>query len=189
MFKSITVNPPRSVEPSASGQLVFSVRPDIRLALLWLGAPLVSIGMGALVLLLPLGESVAFGGVVGSVWIFGAGVYYGVRTLVRFLFSRYTLTTLGVEARIGIFDRFVRRIPLVYVRDITHRQNLLQSLFGTSNITIKTTNGDRIELENVADAERLVEELWGLIMLHSPSNRRAVLESNKTGRSHAIYGT
>lgn len=85
----------------------------------------------------------------------------------------YTVTTEHIEAQTGTFQKSVRLIPLSYIRDVTLSQNLFQSFFGTSDITVAATNGDRIVLENVTEGKRNQEIIWNLVLAKSPGRSRS----------------
>jgi uncharacterized membrane protein YdbT with pleckstrin-like domain len=87
--------------------------------------------------------------------------------------ANYTVTTEHIEAQTGTFQKSVRLIPLSYIRDVTLSQNLFQSFFGTSDITVAATNGDRIVLENVTEGKRNQEIIWNLVLAKSPGRSRS----------------
>lgn len=87
--------------------------------------------------------------------------------------ANYTVTTEHIEAQTGTFEQSVRLIPLSYIRDVTLSQNLFQSFFGTSDITVAATNGDRIVLENVTEGKRNQEIIWNLVLAKSPGASRS----------------
>ena len=84
----------------------------------------------------------------------------------------YAATNEHIEEEYGIIYKRLRRIPLNYVRDVTHTQNFLQAMFGVSSITVSPTNGDKIVLSNIKDGERTRETIWKLMLSRSPSAER-----------------
>lgn len=83
------------------------------------------------------------------------------------------MTTEYIEARTGTIEKRVRRIPISYIRDVTLSQNFLQAPFGTYNITVAATNGDKVVLENVTDRERKQEVIWEIVLSKSPNASRS----------------
>jgi hypothetical protein len=58
----------------------------------------------------------------------------------------HTVTSEHIEEEDRIVYKRLLRIPLIYVRDVTHSQNFLQAVFDVSSITVSLTNGDNIVL-------------------------------------------
>ena len=51
-------------------------------------------------------------------------------------------------------------------------QNVIQAMFGVSDITVSATNGDKIVLKDVADGKRKRDIISTLVVSKSPGNNR-----------------
>jgi uncharacterized membrane protein YdbT with pleckstrin-like domain len=153
---------------------VLSDQPDTRISIQWFGFLLTAIVLGFAAIYAPIDNAVRFGlGLTALLFAIAFPVMLAEEYFTLRL-ARYSVTDTYVEARTGIFEKTERRIPLVYIREVTTKQTFFQSLFGTRNIRVFATNGDSIELQNIRDAERKRELIWELVMANSP------------GRSHHL---
>lgn len=82
---------------------------------------------------------------------------------VQLATSRYTATTQHIEVERGIFERFNRRIPVAYIRDLTVTASIDQRLVGVGNITVTTSSGESITLEDIADPQTKRDIIWELV--------------------------
>jgi uncharacterized membrane protein YdbT with pleckstrin-like domain len=164
-----------NTDKTDSHGVILTVRPDMRLVKVSFLAPVAILLVGGITYLLPLPIDRQFinylvlpfiAMVAVGVAVYPAGMY---EALSRALF---TLTDEYVEEEVGIIWKRTRRIPLGYVRDVTYGQNLIQGIFGVSDITVSTTNGDKIVLNNVKNGARTREIIWELILSKSPSPQR-----------------
>src|SRR5262249_23079948 len=80
----------------------------------------------------------------------------------------FRVTDQYVEEEVGIIWKRTRRIPLSYVRDVTYDQNFSQAIFGVADITVSTTNGDKIVLNNLKGGEGTRETIWKLVLSKAP---------------------
>lgn len=144
-------------------------QPDIRLTIIAYLLPLLLIVITVVTLLLPLSGGAKFAIGYGTIPLaVGVLARYIVPSHGRLRKAVHTVTTEHVEAKIGTFEKSVRRIPLGHIRDVTHTRNIFQSLYGLSNITVVATNGDSIVLENISEGERKREIIWELVLARSP---------------------
>ena len=171
---STTINLGRVTRDTAGIEKpVLIATPDMRIVKVSFLGPLLMLVAGVLVYLLPLGVDRDFQ-LVGSFLIAGTGLV-GIICLLALseALSKavYRLTDEHIEEEYGIVYKRLRRIPLSYVRDVTHSQNFLQAIFGVSSITVSPTNGDKIVLSNVKDGNETREVIWKFALSRSPTGR------------------
>lgn len=147
-------------------------RPDMKLVGLSYLIPFSLMLIAGLCYVLPLSEApkviIGFGSLVFAFINLTVFIpYHG-----RLRKAAYTVTSEYIEANTGTFEKSVRRVPLSYIRDVTHTQNFFQKLFGLSSIKVVATNGDSIALENISDGERKREIIWDLVYSRSPHTGR-----------------
>jgi uncharacterized membrane protein YdbT with pleckstrin-like domain len=147
---------------------VLSDRPDTRISILWFAALLASIVLGLGSIYAPVEIALRFALGLGSLFFAAAFPIMLAKTYLGLTLARYTVTDTHIEARTGILDKIERRIPHAYIREVTTNQTFFQSLFGTRNITVFTTNGDSIELQNIKDGQRKRDLIWDLVVANSP---------------------
>jgi len=90
---------------------------------------------------------------------------FSITSDARLCAASYTVTDEYIEAQPGTFEKATRRIPLSYIRDVTHRQHFFHTLFGFSDIKVTATNGDLVVLENISDGRRKQEIIWELVLV------------------------
>jgi Bacterial PH domain len=161
-----------NTDKTDSRGVVLTVRPDMRLVKMSFLAPVVVLLVGGIIYLLPLPidrqlinylvmpfiTMVAIG-----VAVYPVGMYEALSKAV------FTVTDQYVEEEVGIIWKRTRRIPLSYVRDVTHDQNFIQAIFCVSDITVSATNGDKIVLNNLRGGASAREFLWKLVLSKSSS--------------------
>jgi uncharacterized membrane protein YdbT with pleckstrin-like domain len=81
------------------------------------------------------------------------------QTLV-FRSTRYSVTIEYVEIQTGIMTRVNRRIPSIFIRDVTVTNNFTQQWLGLGNVIVSASNGDSITLAEIRDPEALKELIW-----------------------------
>jgi uncharacterized membrane protein YdbT with pleckstrin-like domain len=152
---------------------VLTDRPDLRLINVGYSVSLLLIAAGVLLLLLPVGNDYKIG--IGYVLIAAllGMLTFTISSHARLRTASYTVTDEYIEAQTGTFEKATRRIPLSYVRDVTHRQHFFHTLFGISDIKVTTTNGDSVVLENISDGRRKQEIIWELVLDKSPGASRS----------------
>ena len=142
--------------------------PDLRLIKLGYLVPLLLVAAGVLILLLPISDAAKIGIGYALIMALGSLLTFLLSSHARLHKASYTVTADFVEARTGTFEKTSRRIPLSYIRDVTHRQHFFQTLFGLSDIKVTATNGDSVVLENVSDGIRKRELIWEMVIARSP---------------------
>ena len=147
---------------------VLTDQPDMRLIKLGYIVPLLLVATGVLILLLPISDAVKIGIGYALIMALGGMLTFLLSSHARLRKASYTVTAEYIEAQTGTFEKTSRRIPLSYIRDVTHRQHFFQTLFGVSDIKVTATNGDSVVLENVSDGRRKQEIIWELVIARSP---------------------
>jgi len=76
-------------------------------------------------------------------------------------FTKYTLTPDRINIREGLFTITRNEIRLFRVLDVSVKMTLLQRLFGVGTVYIKSADETMhdFELENIADAEHVMEKI------------------------------
>lgn len=133
-------------------------------------APALVLFAGVILYLVPLGinRDLHFAGSIVIATLGLAGVIGLIVMYEALAAAVYTVTNEYVEEQYGIIHKRLRRIPLSYVRDVTHSQNFVQAIFGVSSITVSPTNGDKIVLSNVRDGNQTREVIWKWALSRSP---------------------
>jgi len=99
-------------------------------------------------------------------------IRYTARPVVQWAFTRYTVTTMRVMSRSGVFTRHAADIPLDHVSNVNYNQSFTDRLMRCGSITLDSSGGDGFELDNVPDVEditRLIQQLRRLE--HPPTDR------------------
>jgi uncharacterized membrane protein YdbT with pleckstrin-like domain len=141
---------------------------DLRLIKLGYLVPLLLVAAGVLILLLPLSDAAKIGIGYALIMALGSLLTFLLSSHARLRKASYTVTADYIEAQTGTFEKTSRRIPLSYIRDVTHRQHFFQRLFGVSDIKVTATNGDSVVFENVSDGIRKRELIWEIVIARSP---------------------
>ena len=151
---------------------ILTDKPDLRLVKLSYLVPLLLIATGVLIVLLPVNEGAKFS--IGfALAIALAGTFtFSISSHARLRTANYTVTDGYIEAQTGTFEKTTQRIPISYIRDVTHRQHFFQSLFAVSDIKVTATNGDSVMLENVREGIHKREIIWELVLAKSPGSSR-----------------
>jgi len=163
-------------DKSGAHKFILTARPDMRIVKASVIPPVLVVGVGVILysLRLPIDHDIqlgasAFLGGIGLVGILCVAVLY--EGLSR---AEYRVTSDHIEEEYGIIYKKRRQIPLGYGRDVTCTQNVAQSLFGLSSITVSPTNGDRIVFSNVRDLEQTGEAIWKVVLSKSSGRFPAV---------------
>jgi len=151
---------------------VLTDQPDLRLIKLGYLVPLLLVTFGVLIILLPISDAIKIGVGYALIMALGGMLTFLLSSHARLRKASYIVTAEYIEARTGTFEKTSRRIPLSYIRDVTHRQHFFQTLFGVSDIKVTATNGDSVVLENVSDGKRKQEIIWELVIARSPDASR-----------------
>ncbi len=151
---------------------VLADQPDMRLIKLGYFVPLLLVATGIVILLLPISDAVKIGVGYALIMALGGMLTFLLSSHARLRKASYTVTAEYIEAQTGTFEKTSRRIPLSYIRDVTHRQHFFQTLFGVSDIKVTATNGDSVVFENVSDGKRKQEIIWEMMIARSPGASR-----------------
>jgi uncharacterized membrane protein YdbT with pleckstrin-like domain len=151
---------------------ILTDRPDLRLIKLSYLVPLLLIATGVLILLLPVNDGAKFSiGFALAIALAGT-LTFSLSSHARLRTASYTVTDGYIEAQTGTFEKATQRIPISYIRDVTHRQHFFQALFAISDIKVTATNGDSVVLENVSEGARKREIVLELVLAKSPGASR-----------------
>lgn len=151
---------------------ILTDKPDLRLVKLSYLVSLLLIAIGVLILLLPINEGAKFSiGFALAIALAGT-LTFSISSHARLRTASYTVTDEYIEAQTGTFEKSTQRIPISYIRDVTHRQHFFQSLFAISDIKVTATNGDSVMLENISEGIRKREIIWDLVLAKSPGASR-----------------
>jgi uncharacterized membrane protein YdbT with pleckstrin-like domain len=91
-------------------------------------------------------------------------LWWSVRPWLRWLTTRYVLTTRRVVMRVGVVARNGRDVPLTRVNDVSFSHTLVERIFGSGTLVIESA-GDRgqVVLTDVPHVEAVQRELYGLV--------------------------
>jgi len=106
-------------------------------------------------------------------------VWFTVLPYLRWVTTRYVLTTDRLILRTGILARHGRDVPLNRVNDVSFSENLLERMLRSGTLVIESA-GERgqITLANVPQVEHVQRELY-----------RMVEEGERRQTGHASYPT
>jgi uncharacterized membrane protein YdbT with pleckstrin-like domain len=176
MAKAFAANRPQAIEDNqirrGHTELVLSEKPDLRLIKLGYIVPLLLLVTGGGAIILPIDNGYKIGTAYAVIMLLGGSLTFFLSAHARLRKASYTVTAEYIEAETGTFEKSIRRIPLSYIRDVTHRQNFFQTFFGISDIAVAATNGDSVVLENISDGRRKQEVIWDLVIAKSPHASR-----------------
>ena len=83
---------------------------------------------------------------------------------LRWLTTRYVLTTHRVVIRQGVFGRSGRDIPLTRVNDVSFHHSLLERMLGCGTLTIESAGEHgQVELPEVPRVEQVQREVYRLV--------------------------
>ncbi|HKQ05579.1 MAG TPA: PH domain-containing protein [Blastocatellia bacterium] len=146
--------------------------PDLRLIKLGYLVPLALVAAGVVILLLSVSDAAKIGIGYALIMALGSMLTFLLSSHARLRKASYTVTADYIEAQTGTFEKTSRRIPLSYIRDVTHRQHFFQTLFDVSDIKVTATNGDSVVFENVSNGLHKREIIWELVIARSPGASR-----------------
>ena len=101
---------------------VLTDRPDLRFKYSYL-LPAALLAIGIVVFLLPISFGAKFSIGFARVLASGSTLTFSLSSHGRLRPANYTVTEGYIEAQSGAFEKATRRVPLGYIRDVTHRQN------------------------------------------------------------------
>ena len=176
MSGALATNRLRAVEGNQFGSSrirpVLTDKPDLRLIRFGYSVPLILLAAGVLAILLPISDAAKFSIGYAVVIALAGTLTFFLSSHARLRTASYTVTEEYIEAQTGTFEKTTHRIPISYIRDVTHRQHFFQTLFAVSDIKVTATNGDSVVLENVSDGIRKREIIWELVLAKSPGASR-----------------
>ncbi len=176
MTQAAVTNRLKAVEGNQIGKgsikPILTDRPDLRLIKVSYLVPLLLIAIGVMILLLPINEGAKFSiGFALAIALAGT-LTFSISSYARLRTASYTVTGAYIEAQTGTFEKTTQRIPISYIRDVTHRQHFFQTLFAVSDIKVTATNGDSVMFENISEGIRKREIIWELVLAKSPGASR-----------------
>jgi uncharacterized membrane protein YdbT with pleckstrin-like domain len=113
---------------------VLTDKPDLRLIRLGYSVPFILLAVGVLAILLPISDAAKFSIGYAVVIALAGTLTFFLSSHARLRRASYTVTDEYIEAQTGTFEKTTQRIPISYIRDVTHRQHLFQTLFAVSDI-------------------------------------------------------
>lgn len=89
---------------------------------------------------------------------------FSVWPWLRWLTTRYVLTTHRVVIREGVFGRSGRDVPLTRVNDVSFHHSLVERMLGCGTLTIESAGEHgQVELPEVPRVERVQREVYRLV--------------------------
>jgi uncharacterized membrane protein YdbT with pleckstrin-like domain len=91
-------------------------------------------------------------------------LWWSLRPWLRWLTTRYVLTTRRVVMRTGVVARHGRDVPLTRVNDVSFSHTMVERMFRSGTLVIESA-GDRgqVILVDVPHVESVQRELYGLV--------------------------
>jgi uncharacterized membrane protein YdbT with pleckstrin-like domain len=91
-------------------------------------------------------------------------LWWSLRLWLRWLTTRYVLTTRRVVMRTGVVARHGRDVPLTRVNDVSFSHTLVERMFGSGTLVIESAGErGRVILVDVPHVESVQRELYGLV--------------------------
>ncbi|MDQ1685902.1 MAG: hypothetical protein QOC82_2639 [Frankiaceae bacterium] len=89
---------------------------------------------------------------------------FSVWPWLRWLTTRYVLTTHRVVIRQGVFARSGRDVPLTRVNDVSFHHSLVERMLGCGTLTIESAGEHgQVELPEVPRVEQVQREVYRLV--------------------------
>jgi len=89
---------------------------------------------------------------------------FSVWPWLRWLTTRYVLTTRRVVIREGVFGRSGRDVPLTRVNDVSFHHSLVDRMLGCGTLTIESAGEHgQVELPEVPRVEQVQREVYRLV--------------------------
>lgn len=161
-----------SMDSRGDDNVLLTARPDMRLVKFGFLAAALIAAVASIVYLSPVFDGVKVA-LLPLIPLFVVALVYSVIMYETLGNAVFKVTNEHIEEEGGFIWKTQHRIPLGYVRDVTCDQNLFQSMFGVSSITVSPTNGHKIVLSNIKDPEVALEMIWKLVLSRSPNLRRS----------------
>jgi membrane protein YdbS with pleckstrin-like domain len=133
-------------------QVIFSINPafyEVGLAYLWAAA--LSLVVTAVVAYAKIGFSIAM---IASAVFF----IFPIIRHIRLKHTVYTLTTVKVEIRTGIFSTSAQSIPLRHIQDVTVSETLKERLIGIGDVLIDSAALDsKMAMNNIRNPRKYAD--------------------------------
>jgi uncharacterized membrane protein YdbT with pleckstrin-like domain len=94
----------------------------------------------------------------------GVLLWWSLRPWLKWLTTRYVMTTRRVVTRTGVLSRNGRDVPLTRINDVSFSHSVVERMFGSGTLVIESA-GERgqIMLSDVPHVEATQRELYGLV--------------------------
>jgi uncharacterized membrane protein YdbT with pleckstrin-like domain len=91
-------------------------------------------------------------------------LWWSLRPWLRWLTTRYVMTTRRVVTRTGVLSRKGRDVPMTRVNDVSFSHTVVERIFGSGTLVIESA-GERgqILLSDVPHVEAVQRDLYGLV--------------------------
>jgi uncharacterized membrane protein YdbT with pleckstrin-like domain len=91
-------------------------------------------------------------------------VWWSLRSWLKWLTTRYVMTSRRVVTRTGVLSRKGRDVPLTRINDVSFSHTIVERIFGSGTLVIESA-GERgqILLSDVPHVEAVQRDLYGLV--------------------------
>jgi uncharacterized membrane protein YdbT with pleckstrin-like domain len=91
-------------------------------------------------------------------------LWWSLRPWLRWLTTRYVMTTRRVVTRTGVLSRNGRDVPMTRINDVSFSHTVVERIFGSGTLVIESA-GERgqILLSDVPHVEAVQRDLYGLV--------------------------
>jgi uncharacterized membrane protein YdbT with pleckstrin-like domain len=91
-------------------------------------------------------------------------LWWSLRPWLKWLTTRYVMTTRRVVTRTGVLSRRGRDVPMTRINDVSFSHTVVERIFGSGTLVIESA-GERgqIMLSDVPHVEAVQRELYGLV--------------------------
>jgi uncharacterized membrane protein YdbT with pleckstrin-like domain len=91
-------------------------------------------------------------------------LWWSLRPWLKWLTTRYVMTTRRVVTRTGVLSRKGRDVPMTRINDVSFSHTVVERIFGSGTLVIESA-GERgqIMLSDVPHVEAVQRELYGLV--------------------------
>jgi uncharacterized membrane protein YdbT with pleckstrin-like domain len=91
-------------------------------------------------------------------------LWWSLRPWLRWLTTRYVMTTRRVVTRTGVLSRKGRDVPMTRINDVSFSHTVVERIFGSGTLVIESA-GERgqILLSDVPHVEAVQRDLYGLV--------------------------
>jgi uncharacterized membrane protein YdbT with pleckstrin-like domain len=91
-------------------------------------------------------------------------LWWSLRPWLKWLTTRYVMTTRRVVTRTGVLSRKGRDVPMTRINDVSFSHTMVERIFGSGTLVIESA-GERgqIMLSDVPHVEGVQRDLYGLV--------------------------